>query len=471
MKWVKWAVGLSVFVLLGGCGGTSARRGQGDSVGGDAGGEASESGGTPAGGAMAASGAPGAAGEASGGTSGTGAGGSSGSAVTGDAGSGGEAGGEPALPLPPGCEARAQEATETSCSLSAYCSVQSQTTQCTRVDSGRWQCRCQRPDRVYEIEGAAGLEACAVAAGACAVKDADLGEESCEPRIDDSDDDLCRMTLACSREAEVDFAPDARAWLVREGWAECHLTGDRFDCQCMYGGQLSEYNLFADSAGSACRPLVDFCMTASEPELTEEERCVLESATTNGDGCERLEGCSKLMPIGDDVDLAQLEPHYATCVPGAGGGSDCYCSTHATASYNLQIETAPSDATCAFAQTICREGVDIEPTGPASCEVTSQIAFGASCEADLSCTRPATVDGQPLVAGARLLVRCARNADYDPWRCACASDQQTATFTLGAADASPWSACNQAPAGCLERLDVHLGAYGDLVYPSYPLSD
>jgi hypothetical protein len=373
------------------------------------------------------------------------------------------------LALPPGCEPRGHSETDTDCSLHAYCSVQSQITHCQELPSGRWQCRCEQyPPRTFELEGVVGLQACAVATGVCDVDESELGDETCAARTDSSSEVDCQLTLACSRAIDVDFAPDARAWLVRQGVSECRPTesGQSLACECLYGDVLSEYHLFVDSGESACRPLVDFCMSAEEPELGGDERCVFESASSGTEGCERYEGCSKLMPLGPDVELAKLEPRYANCVLRAGGDADCYCSTRTSSSQIFQVSAAPDEATCAFVTTVCAEDVDIVPTGDVTCGATSQTAFGTtSCEADLSCSQPATVDGQALVAAGRLLLRCAREAPGEPWGCSCASDQKTAQFTLGAADASAWEACSQAPAGCLEHLDVHLGAYGELVYP------
>lgn len=470
MKRLRWGCGLIGLVLLGGCGGSAAsRRGQGDGAGGGAGGEVEVSGGTSVGGATALGGAFSAGGPTVGGTFGAGSG--SGGRMTNDAGAGGQASGR--LPLPPGCDARAREVTDVSCSLSAYCSVQSQITHCTPLSSGRWQCRCeQRPGRTYEIEGAPGMQACAVAVGACGAKDSELAEETCEARTDDSQDESCGLVLACSREVDVGFAPDARAWLVREGWAQCSVSaaGESFGCQCGDDEAKKEYELFVDSAVSACRPLLDFCMSAAEPELSGPERCVLGSATSSSDGCERLEYCSKLMRLTDDVELGELEPRAGSCSPRAGGGSECYCSTPNAASNILQLNAAPSNPTCALVASICADGVELVPTAAASCEVTSQTAFGTSCEGDLSCHQAATVAGQALVAEGRLLVRCARNEAAQPWQCSCASDQKAAIFELGAAQASAWEACSQAPHACLQHLDVHLGVYGDFLYPPDPLS-
>jgi hypothetical protein len=75
------------------------------------------------------------------------------------------------------------------------------------------------------------------------------------------------------------------------------------------------------------------------------------------------------------------------------------------------------------------------------------------------------------VAEGRLVVDCARVEQGSPWWCTCASDQTTARFQLGAADATPYQACSQAPTGCLEHLAVHVGPYGEFVQPPDPMPE
>jgi hypothetical protein len=478
MNRTQWGSIFMSLTLLGACGGSASSRGGHGDTSSDAG-ESGASGSTDAGASTSTSGAATAGGRTDGGSSqvgGASGGQTNGGAPShepGDAGNGGAAGAEPALPLPPDCEARARTETDTSCSLNAYCSVQSQVTNCQRLASGRWECRCEllNAERTYEVEGAPGLQACAVAAGLCGADEEALGDESCVTRTDELNEKMCRASVVCSREVSLDFT-DARAWLVRDGSADCYRTdsGQSFECGCLYGGVHREYDLFVDNGTPSCRPLVEFCMSAAEPDFDAEERCVLTDATSSSDGCERNEGCSSTMALNQQVALGQLEPYHASCTPRAGGGADCYCSTR-TSSLSSHLSDAADEATCASAITACRKDAEFSATGDVSCQTQSQTTFGGtSCEADLSCSQAATVNGQELVAEGRLLVRCARNEQGQPWQCSCASDQSTATFQLGAAAASAWDACSQASTGCLDELDVHLGPYGDFVYPPDPLA-
>jgi hypothetical protein len=58
-----------------------------------------------------------------------------------------------------------------------------------------------------------------------------------------------------------------------------------------------------------------------------------------------------------------------------------------------------------------------------------------------------------------------------PWRCSCASDQDTTVFELGAPSSSSFDVCGLAPAACLERMSVYIGPYGDYVSPPDPLGE
>lgn len=408
-----------------------------------------------------------------GGVGGTTAAGASGGDATEQLGGEAGMGVEPELPLPPGCEPRGRMETADTCSLAVYCDTASEISNCRRLpNSERWQCQCDlhHPGRTYQLENAPGLQACALAASLCFEDELDVGEETCTPSDQSSSDEGCALWLNCATPVKLDPQSEARAWLTRLGSASCWLaeSGKSFACTCNYGDVTSDYDLLATSAELDCRPLVDFCMSGAEPDFGGEQQCLLMDASSTGDGCERYEGCAAPMPLTAEVSLARLDDRYSNCSPRVGGGSECYCSGD-DSSFNFQLPDAPGDAACESSMRNCDEGVVIEATGDVSCQPSSMTAFADSCEADLSCLQDATVDARKIVAEGRLLVSCARVEAGMPWWCSCASDQQTAQFQLGAAELSPWQVCGQAPAGCLEHLDVHLGPYGEFVSPPYPL--
>ncbi len=459
----------AVLLLLGGvlvaCGGSATRGRPSPSppnVGGEGGDDAGGRPAVPSGGAVTG----GAGGGASGGVSNGGAFGGS------NLGGSGGVGAQPSsLPLPAGCEPRQSAETEDSCSLAVYCDTASRFANCQRLSSGSWRCQCDpiHPERVYHVEGAEGLNACAVAAAACSDKELELGEESCEEASASSPQGDCSTELACGRPIELGVATDARAKLMRFVSASCTEAGGFLDCRCASGEVEHRYGLVVDGRSSACPPLAEFCLRGTSPEYDGEEECFPSSATTTSEGCERKASCIVPARLNGEIRLGQIESRYANCVPHSGGGSDCYCSTR-TSVFSFRSAAEADDASCESSILNCAAAAVIEPTSSAVCAPTSADSSAPTgCYADLDCTQGATVDGREIIAKGRLLVACSRVEEGSPWWCSCASDQKTTRFQLGADELEPSEACGEAPARCVESLPVHLGMYGEYVPAPDPL--
>jgi hypothetical protein len=460
-------------------GGTSAGGAAGASTpdagepGSDRGGQAGE---TEGGAGAGVSGEPGlgggssvggaSAGAAGGPTAGTSAGGSSGSG-----GAGGTAG-MPVLPLPDGCEARGRTEDEESCSIGVFCEGVPNLANCRRLSSDDWQCSCElaNNDRTYEIAGAPGLKACAVAAGLCFEDELALGSEVCT-ESGESNDDACELDLTCGKPIDVGFAPGVTASLMDYGHGACWRTGTAqpFECTCEHGGVTRDFGILTEDGSLACRPLIEFCRQDIEPTFDEPTVCIERDPSSSAESCDLHSTCATPMKLTDDVSLAELEPHYANCV-ATSSGSRCYCSTR-TETFGFDIEESPSPTTCASSIANCADDVSISPLGDASCHATSQHAGTDFCEADLDCLQPASVDERAIVARGRLLVHCAQSAADQSWWCSCASNQDSTIFEFGETEASAWDVCSGAPARCLERMPVFLGPYGEFMPPPYPLSE
>lgn len=397
-------------------------------------------------------------------TAGTGAGGSSG---TGGAG----AGGMPVLPLPEGCEARGRTEEDDSCSIGVFCGDVPNLANCTRLSPDEWRCSCElaNNDRTYEISGAPGIQACAVAAGLCFEDELQLADEVCTERKRSSTTDSCKLDLRCEKPISVTFAPGVTASLVDYGSGECVRVGSTqpFECVCEHGGVSRDYGLLAADGSLACRPLVDFCRQDVEPVFDEPTVCIERDAISSSEACDLYWTCAKPMTLTDEVRLAELEPRHANCTATASG-SHCYCSDR-TEIFGFDVVDAPSAETCTSSILNCAEEVSISPLGEVECRTTSQHAGTDFCEADLACLQPARVDEREIVASGRLLVYCAQSTADQSWWCACASNQDSSIFEFGVTDASAWDVCSAAPAGCLERMPVFLGPYGEFMPPPYPL--
>lgn len=386
---------------------------------------------------------------------------------------GGSAGGGlgPEITLPPGCQPRTPMESEGSCSLAVDCDAEpSVRTYCYRLASGQWDCQCANQQNMYRLENAAGLQACALAAQLCAAKDLELGEENCEHDEERSDDASCAVDISCGRPIELAATTEAQAWLMRFGWGRCNRSdvANPLACACSDGTQTSNHDLVTDNIESACGALADFCMSGETPVFDGEEACLPRLFSSDGEGCQRFASCGPLMRLTDDVSLGQFEQRFASCVPKAGGGSECFCSND-DSGFQFQLSTAPDDAACEAAIPNCDPNAEFERVGPATCGPPSLEDFGEDmCQAFLSCVQNATVEDRSLAAQGALSLICRRVEEGKPWSCSCASGPDTARFELGAAGADASEACTQASASCVQRLGVHLGPAGDSMGPPDP---
>lgn len=424
-----------------------------------------------------APGGGGAAGAGSGGAASVGVGGSPGSGGNLPPGAGGAGGhappGDPgqALLLPPSCKPVTQMATEDGCMLDVYCDSFPYVTSCQRLDSGRWRCSSdpRHTDRIYEIDGAAGIQACAITTWLSTEDQLTLGADSCQPVLESEGTNSCTTELFCGTTVVADFAPDAHVMLPRYGTVECEPSSfpDAISCTFRVNDKSTSSDLGVFSDTASCRSLAEFCMKTTAPGFDEPRTCLLAQATSTADGCQRSELCTSPLPATESPGFPSVESRYATCEPATGGGATCYCSV-AQSYFSFHVASAPDDANCAATITSCEPTADIQPTDAATCQPTSHTESSDTCDADLSCSEPATVDGRDVVADGRLLVSCARAQRGQPWSCSCASDQLTATFSLASATATPAQACGQAPQECVKHIPVHLGPYGPFKGPPDP---
>ena len=404
----------------------------------------------------------------SGGSAGLGKGGAGapafgGTATGGAAGEVGGAAGEApgtTLLLPSGCEPRGSEVNEGNCSLSAFCDSIPQIVSCVRLESGRWRCASQlhHPERSYEIDGAQGIQACAVAVGLSSEDQLKLSKESCESAPYDVAG-YCLVDRTCARPIELDFAPSARAWLTRYGSAECRAASDpaRFTCGCHGPDKTQAFDVSVDSSSLLCGPLAEFCLSATGPDAPAGPSCLLTLATESAAGCERQEACSRPGPSDASGSSPSLGGRYAICEPGENGTADCYCSTRDSL-FNFGIAAAPNQTSCASAILNCEAKAEIKATGDATCAVLSQTTDDLlSADAEVRCKQPATVDGRPIVAYEPRITRCSRDQESDPWTCYCSASVGDHFLPLIGANTVASDACALATQTCLQQVPFHLG--------------
>jgi hypothetical protein len=500
---------LTMFTLgvlwLGGCGRANSRPHAGVpvNVGGSAGsdGQGAGEGGAENG---ATSGSAGRGGESDGGrsvgggTSGGDAGGGvgGGTAAAGGSDVQGGVGGSDSLanlPLPSGCQALRGSATELLCDLDVSCDAVAQTMRCY-TSSGGWQCTCAPPsaNRMYVIEGAAGLDACAVGAGLCAGAAPDPGFVlgGCVLTRDELGTDYvpgvgdlssCTVELQCETPVAVDFAPGVQATMPGAGVSHCVETYSqgwisdqrRVDCETTGSLGPEAHAVVAEGVAAACRPVLEFYLSSQEPEFDGSESCVAEARDTGTeDSCGSSETCFDSAPVGSGVSVVKSPSKREDfCGFDSLDQLSCGCRFESaigeveTFSYGLGDAERP--AICDVSR--CTLEMRAEPTGPGSCQVQqyTEEHDDDSCTDSFSCNQPATLAGEDVTISSWLHVRCARGDD-DAFYCGCAAGEETATYRAEDVTSSV-DACAGARTDCLTRVSLPVAPAWDGTPPPDPL--
>lgn len=432
-------------------------------------------GGNASGGVGAASGTGGAASGTGGAASGTGgaAGGTGGEGPSsgGDTSSGGTSG-ELVLPLHDDCEViDTTSFNENRCVMTTSCSRASNWVVCDKLPSGDWQCGCEfyNSDREFLINGAEGLNACAVATNLCALDELQVGEEECHEDGEYTNPNFCNVDLVCSRPVTVDFASGVDAKLMDPTTTDCYRdwSDAPFKCTCSTTANSKYYSIDVDSGAEACSALAKYCH--GEPELNPgPAMCERTDSDADADMCALYQNCTSTLATYDGVEVMDLDPRGAACHRSSATTSSCYC-TGINSKFTFEVELEPRSSSCEVTSSYCSNDAVFEATGEASCAPTSQTAGVDWCEANLDCAQPATANGDPIVAGGRLGVYCRQEGPNLPWWCSCASNQESVIFEYGGPTQTGWAVCVAAPASCLELMPVHLGVYGEYMSPPDPL--
>lgn len=480
---VSWLCLIGCAVL--GCG--RARSGPGSDAADNAGGTALTGGGS------AGEGEPAEGGSANGGS------GSSASAGTNVG--GGEAGANSTLkglPLPAHCQALRGEQTELLCALDFSCGAVADSITCYGAGSGPWQCTCQAPnaDRTYLVQGAAGLNACAVAAGLCSDSRPAIDVEGCAPTREElgtvmqpgvAQYKTCALDLACQTPVPVDFAPGARAKLLGGATARCseaYLDAPRspevrVNCDVTVGKEARSYAVVAKGGvAKSCRPVLESFLSSKEPVFTGSESCVREELDSGSSSfCGLTERCFESAPLSDGVSLVKdPSARGITCGLDSAGILGCVCSFGQVPldSYGVNLNVFPFEvgpaqppASCDLSR--CSPEMKVEPTGPGECDEDEGVIDDVfdGCNGFFLCSQPVTFEGREMTRQSQMNARCARAADQS-FYCGCSVGNETAIFHLGEA-ATNSEACAMARPGCFSRMTLPVGPALNSSVPPDPL--
>jgi hypothetical protein len=353
---------------------------------------------------------------------------------------------------------------------------------CYHTATGPWQCTCEPPNtnRMYVIDGAVGLDACAIGAALCAgaAPTPALDAESCVLWREETGQvggQTCTVESQCQTSVPVDFAPGVRITMPGVGVVDCIETAwqpqpsspqsaMRVDCKAAGSLGAESYAVVANGVASACRPLVDFYLRSEQPDFDGSKACIDEVHDEDlPDSCHFAERCFDSAPLSNGVSIVKEPPTTRGTFCGFDdlGSLSCGCTFESGAGNGvaLSYELGPAmrPATCDLSG--CTLEMRAEPTGPGDCraQLDSAEHDDDSCLSYFSCRQPATLAGREVTIRSQLNARCARGADQ-VFYCGCAAGDQTAAFSVGNL-ATGVDACEAVGTACLERLTLPLGPH------------
>jgi hypothetical protein len=409
----------------------------------------------------------------------------------------GEAGASPTLsnlPLPAQCQAIRGSDTDLLCSLDFTCGKVSDAISCYHTASAAWQCTCGAPNanRTYLIDGATGLDACAVGAGLCSAPPPALDVGSCLATRDELGTNVqpgsgnyktCALDLTCQTPVAVDFASGVQAKLLGGGSARCSEAFVeaprpprlRVDCEASGGGQSRSYAVIATGVEKTCRPVLDSFLSSQEVVFDGPNSCVVESSQFDASNCGLTERCFDSMALNGDVSLVQdpLE-NSINCGFDSAGTFGCVCGFESATQdpdaphrdvFAFEVGPASRPAQCDLSR--CSPDMKAEPTGTGDCQEPTIEDYGDSCKAFFPCSRPVTFRGRTMSLYWQMDALCARGADQS-FYCGCAVGNESSVFQVEDASTS-LEACSMVGSGCLSRMTLPVEPASGAPLPPNPL--
>jgi hypothetical protein len=388
----------------------------------------------------------------------------------------------PGLPVPAGCRALRGAETDLWCSVDLACGATTESISCYHTASGPWQCSCSPPKQTtYLIDGASGLDACAIGAGLCSRASPALDIDSCVASKEEvstgalpgtAEGGTCTLELSCQTPVDVDFAPGVRVLTPGAGAVRCEeaffgvpqTEQRRVKCEATGTGGPKTYAVAARDVAEACRPVLEFHLAAQEPRFDGPAACLHEAAEYGAPrSCHLTETCFDTEPLSNGVSLLRdVSSREVGCGLDDFDRLACSCSLRgetdvpeAWEDFSAGLGPAPEPATCDFSR--CTPGILAEATGPGECRTQLYtLRFEeAWCTDAFACDQPAILNGQSVSMQSWLRVYCARATD-PTFYCACGAGEEIATFSVGALPDSR-DACEMARTGCLEHVSLPLG--------------
>jgi hypothetical protein len=257
--------------------------------------------------------------------------------------------------------------------------------------------------------------------------------EDCTTLYRTSDRDYCDLELDCSGNYTY-------VWC--DTWQSGYWT-----CMCDSRGGYQNFELVGFSGGDACVYIASLCAGGGQIEFTGEPECALTYEELGSDWCNIQQECTQSAEIAEGVSVVSREYQDTWC-ENYDEAWTCSCNTRGTSMSFDFPASAEAAEVCRDALGICA-GEAVEVEGPRQCTRSYQSASPEWCDAQLDCTRTASVDDMEIQVHEYMYTSCGLESE-EVWSCECGVGTESTSFELSSSDA--WSTCEEASATCIETF-------------------
>jgi hypothetical protein len=355
-------------------------------------------------------------------------------------------------PLPAGCK-RVGDPTwnDSYCQVDVACDNDYISAVCSVDYQNTWYCDCYGSNRYlnYVVKGAEPAEACAAVSQLCSSEDPleVMGPETCV--ANDPGPQSTDCGLQCERTTEL--RGGVSATLTSWRYANCFEQNGRQRCECYDGMMSRTFDISNVDGASGCRLALDLC--DSDPPIVFDgpTECETAYAYSYPGYCEMQQDCWQSATVRQDVVALRYDAQYSSCYDQMSSGTYCNCyGNQSVLAFQLPGRLANSGA-CDDARAICTRPGDVVLSGGLECARSYQSAGPDYCDAQITCTQPATWGDLDLIMHPEVWLNCQAESS-GAWLCVCSAGTQTVNFEVESAQG--WDVCTEAGQRCPDLVDV-----------------
>jgi hypothetical protein len=303
----------------------------------------------------------------------------------------------------------------------------------------------------YRVDGVEQGDACAAVSELCSSADplALMGPEACTETYATAQSSYCELNESCESTAEL--RSGVTATLTTSKYASCSELDGRQRCSCSNGSVSRTYDISEATGVSSCEIATDLCDSDEQLVFDGAIECEVGYQDASDGYCELQQECSRSAALRDNVTALLFDSQYFNCYDNDANGTYCNCSGNQWSLGFLIPGRVADAAACEDARTACARPQDIALTGSVECARSSQSANTDYCDAQITCTHPASWGDLPLVMNSAIYLNCQR-ASSGSWGCSCSAGMQSSNFDVEGGDG--WDVCTAATERCPDLIDV-----------------